>query len=297
MGTASFGPLFLLASMEAKKSYLIDPVSMKAEAHIWQGWKGGAWGPVHINVSYDGSSVVVCGGGWAGLELATIANGRIQSQTTGGRSLDETLLAGNGALVFPPKRPTLRADLTSIVPELEGTNFPAIDSLLSLSFTKTDGKALLNVFGNIDPRRMFSIRNLEELTQDTSLPINKRVFLIPEAKVLVTIGKSSGELILRQFDLAEALKAESVDYLFVSSAPKQLTSRGEQYSYPIEVMSRKGDVRLELESGPDGMKLSSEGVLTWSVPVDFAPGDVVVVVMVSDKSQQQVFHTFHLQVN
>lgn len=297
MGAESLTPLFLLANKEAKKSYVIDPVSMKAEPIQWEGWKGGAWGPVYINVSHDGSSVVVCGGGWAGLELAAIGDGKIQSQKTGGYCLDGALIAGNGVLVFPSKAPPFRADLTSTVPEFESVNFPAIDDSISISFAKRDGKAVLNVFGNIDTKRMFSIRDLSELNENTNLPIYKRVFLIPRARVLITIGKSSDELIVRPFDLVEALKAESVDYLFVNSAPRRSASRGEQYSYLIEVMSRKGDVRFALESGPPGMTLSSEGLLNWAVPVDFQPGDTAVIVKVVDKSQQELFHSFQLQVN
>lgn len=296
MGAKSYEPLFLLSDTDAKKSWLIDPVSLKAEPLQFEGWRRGAWGPVHINVSHDGGSVVVCGGGWAGLELSTIADGQIQSQKMGGYSIDEALIAGNGALVFPTKGPALREDLTKAATEFEGSLFPALDDFLSLSYAIHDGKAVLNIFSNTDARRICTLRDLPELNEKSALPIHNRVFLIPVANVLITVGPGNDHLILRPFDLEQLLKADDVDYLFVRSEPHRTVTRGDEYSYPMMVMSRKGGVTYELQSGPEGMTISPDGVLTWKAPVDIKAGNETIIVKVRDKSQQETFHTFRLRL-
>lgn len=144
----------------------------------------------------------------------------------------------------------MRKDLTSTVAELEGTLFPALDDLLSISFVNRDRRAVLNVIDNTDARRWFSIRDVPELDQNIYLPMHKRMFLIPRAGVLITIGMSGDQLILRSFDIEQALQSEDVDYLFVSSDPGRTAVRGDQYSYPIKVKGRKGSVSAQsLQSG------------------------------------------------
>jgi hypothetical protein len=44
------------------------------------------------------------------------------------------------------------------------------------------------------------------------------------------------------------------------------------------------------------MKVTAEGKLTWDVPKDFAAETVSVIVVVSDSSGKDVFHTFKVAV-
>ncbi len=296
MGAEALTPLILLASRDAKKSYVIDTKSMQAERHGWQGWKGGAWGPVHVHVSLDGSTVVVCGGGWAGTEVASLAGGKIVSSKTGGYVMGQTLIAGNGSLVFPNKGGIRRQDQASNVQGIEGTPFPAISTAYSLAYSNRANKAELIVFGNSDPKRLITIRDLPELNEGSSLPIYQRVLLIPRAEVLITVGKGSDHLILRPFNLEEELQEQEIDYLFVASAPQRVARRGTKYEYPIKVRSRNGGVKFSLQAGPEGMKVSPAGQLTWNVAADYLGEESPVIVQISDKSGQQTFHTFRLTI-
>jgi len=62
------------------------------------------------------------------------------------------------------------------------------------------------------------------------------------------------------------------------------------------VKSRKGGVKVKLESGPPGMTVSGQGRVSWKVPADFAPGEVDVILGIGDASGQETFQTFRLTV-
>jgi hypothetical protein len=84
-----------------------------------------------------------------------------------------------------------------------------------------------------------------------------------------------------------------VDYLMVLSRPP-LAKAGKDFSYKLDVRSNKGGVKVKLELGPDGLKVSPEGKATWAVPKDFDGPDADVVVSLSDSSGQETFHTFQV---
>jgi hypothetical protein len=127
-------------------------------------------------------------------------------------------------------------------------------------------------------------------------PFEQHVFLIPDAKLLVVLPDRNDRLVLHRFDLDELLAKADVDYLFVQSQPVTIAARGQPYAYQLAVKSKKGGLKYKLESGPEGMKVSAEGKLTWSVPKDFAEGDVDVLLTIADQTGQEIFHAFRLAV-
>ena len=60
--------------------------------------------------------------------------------------------------------------------------------------------------------------------------------------------------------------------------------------------TNKGGLKVKLESGPDGMKVSPEGEVTWAVPADFEGPAPEVLVSIGDASGRQTFHTFAVAV-
>jgi hypothetical protein len=125
---------------------------------------------------------------------------------------------------------------------------------------------------------------------------DKRIFFIPDAKLVVTIPSSNDRLLLTRFDVDEALEKSDVDYLFVTSRPPATAVRGRAFDYQLTVKSKKGGVKYKIESGPTGMAVSKSGRVTWEVPRDFADGQCDVVLTVSDSADQEAFHTFKLMV-
>ena len=48
-------------------------------------------------------------------------------------------------------------------------------------------------------------------------------------------------------------------------------------------------------SGPEGMRLSPSGRLTWDVPAELAEAEEAVILSIRDASGQQVFHSFTIR--
>jgi len=124
--------------------------------------------------------------------------------------------------------------------------------------------------------------------------MDNRLFLIPDAKLMAILAETGDKIVLHRFDLDALLEKSDVDYLFVTSRPPA-AARGVAFRYTPTIRSKKGGVKLTLDSGPDGMKLT-DGTLTWNVPKDFTDESVSVIVTVTDKTGQEVFHAFTLPV-
>jgi hypothetical protein len=125
---------------------------------------------------------------------------------------------------------------------------------------------------------------------------DKRVHYIPAANLLVTIPATNDRLLLYRFDLDKELAKTNTNYLFVASQPPRRAEKGAAYSYKLDVKSKQGGVKYQLASGPDGMKVSDAGVVTWKVPDDWGEPETDVIVNVSDKSGKEAFHTFKVHV-
>jgi len=297
MGADSEGPLVVLGPQSAKRSWLVDTRNMRVEPFPWKNWDpGGAWGPVHCHVSFDGSTAAGCGGGWAGVNLAVLAPDRVVAVGGGGYVNGNTLISGDGSLVFRDGAETLRSDLISKVEVPPGKAFPADDPALCLSFEDHESKPKLHVFFTADPRVAITLTGASELAKKSSVGPEQRIHLIPRLGSLVTLGEGNSSIIVRPFDLAQAYQSLGLDYLFVDSAPVHWVTRGGAYKYPIHVQSKQGGVKFSLQSGPRGMRISPQGVLQWNAGDSLAASEAVVIVEISDASGKQIFHTFQIEI-
>ena len=68
---------------------------------------------------------------------------------------------------------------------------------------------------------------------------------------------------------------------------------GAEWSYPLKVKSRRGGVVVKLESAPDGMRVDGTSTLTW-LPRE--AGTHTVILLASDSSGQETYHTFKVTV-
>jgi hypothetical protein len=124
--------------------------------------------------------------------------------------------------------------------------------------------------------------------------VDRRYHLVPSAKLLVYLPPTNDRLELHRVDVEALLSRSPRDYLVVLSRPPAEAVPGQVYAYTPAVKSKKGGVRVKLESGPDGMRVTPDGRLTWAVPADYAEKETHVILGVSDASGQETFHTFKL---
>ncbi|MBY0229212.1 MAG: hypothetical protein K2W96_08050, partial [Gemmataceae bacterium] len=125
---------------------------------------------------------------------------------------------------------------------------------------------------------------------------DRRIWFVPEAKVLITIPLGKEKLVIRKLDAELGLEKSGVDYLLVVSRPPASAKKGAAFTYKAAAKSKKGGVKWELSSGPRGLTVSKDGEVSWKVPADFAGSSAEVVLAASDAGGKEAFHRFTLAV-
>jgi S1-C subfamily serine protease len=315
MGSASAGPLFVYLPHE-KRTLALDLKRMTTTEVHWKHWApNNAYGPLHMRASPDGSLLIGWAGGWAGMEMAVFDGGRqVDSNDKFDFSLGIFALpSADSRLVFTPSAIVTREMTAAKVPELrnvylvpshEPGYFLALHSqgaLPNAPYDKGASAGLGAVYEvavySDDRKRLFVLKDCDELKSASDLYWEQRVHYYPNTGLLVTLAKQPGHdsLILRRLDLVEQLKKTGIDYLLVLSRPPAAVA-GKPFSYRLDIRSRNGGVKVKLESGPDGLQVSQQGQVTWSVPADFKEAVADVLLTLSDASGQEVFHSLKIPI-
>jgi S1-C subfamily serine protease len=200
----------------------------------------------------------------------------------------------------------LRKSRQPLIPGLEGPYFIGLSAADTKRSSYYDREYdMINVYltGNSTPLFSYKIdtavtgkisrRRGDNRGSDFSL--DRRIYFLPSSGLLVIIPDVADKIVLSPLDVMDSLKKSGIDYLFVSSQPRTMADRGSQYIYQIKVMSKSGGVRYNLESAPDGMTISSRGRISWFTD-DTTASPVSVIVLVSDRSGQEIFHTFNINL-
>ena len=124
----------------------------------------------------------------------------------------------------------------------------------------------------------------------------QQVFFVPDAKAILVLPSSNDRVVYHRIDADAALEKSGENYLLISSKPPREAKVGKTLTYAIRVKSKSGGVTFKLDSGPKGMTVSDDGLVTWEVPADMAAGDQDVILTLRDKSGQDAFHTFAVKV-
>jgi hypothetical protein len=127
-----------------------------------------------------------------------------------------------------------------------------------------------------------------------TLPNEQRLFWMPIAQAIVIVPIGSDKLVIQHFDLKEHLEKSGKNYFFVESIPPRLFQRGQTLRYAIKATSKQGHVQYTLEGGPSGASVSTDGLVSWKVPADYAPHDAVLAVRLRDGSGEELSHTIKL---
>ena len=297
MGSASNGPLLVRQGGEGiggvPKLTFYDIRTLKPLDAKWGNNPGGPLDARYIRASANGKVFALLG--WGPVTLVW----------NDGRVTITHLLQGGGLYVVPgPDGKTVFTDsgiyteflkpaasvvnVRGAMPATHGRYYMAGQSVYLLG----DARPLLTVpvekAEGQQPPGGFPIM----LGQD-ALALDKRGYFIPDAKLLMHIPLSNDQLILRKLDVEERLEKSGIDYLFVVSHAPVKAKKGAAYRYQLAVKSKKGGVKYRLESGPKGMKVSDTGLVTWDVPAN-ADAEVDVILTVSDRTGQEVFHPFRI---
>jgi hypothetical protein len=117
----------------------------------------------------------------------------------------------------------------------------------------------------------------------TKLPLEKSIFYVPQAKVLILIPATLDRVIAYHLDIETELKKSGIDYLYIASNPFATIGHNTEYQYKVDVKSSAGNVQYKIEKGPENMNISTQGILSWKAPFNDW-GSTEVTIAVSDAS-------------
>ena len=311
MGSNSRGPLLLCAD----KAMLVDLETlqpMKLKGTIYGGPR------TAVSISYNGRTVTTVRVGVSPVEYQLA---QIRGKTITGGSFGRTSNAGraswptaDGSLLTLPGGGLYDANRNQVAANWLGgsTLFPTVDPryFLSVKFAKNEQGAdavHVRVCTTAGRRIVSTYVGLEEMaprgnsrtrrSYEDALRYGRSYYhYIPWANVLISMPSDKKQIVLRRFDLMKSIEATGKDYLFVDSVPPTEAFKGRTLIYRIATKSKRGGVTYKLESGPEGMRVTTGGLLTWNVPPDLADKTVQAIVTVADASGQDVFHSLQMAV-
>jgi hypothetical protein len=122
--------------------------------------------------------------------------------------------------------------------------------------------------------------NADEMTMDKRLicdPIHGRLLLVP---------LDNDRIVQRTFNIKTVLDKSGVDYVLPTNHPPTQVSAHKAFSFQLQAISHAGGVTYELSSGPDGMKVSTSGLITW-YPAGESPKEDVVILLKDSSGEEQ----------
>lgn len=138
--------------------------------------------------------------------------------------------------------------------------------------------------------------DISSITTSDSLPIWKRIHLISAAHLIAVCDPEQPVLRLLRFVPEQILKATGKPYLAVVSQPASFTQTGRTFHYAMHTLSSGQGVKYELQEGPDGAGVNSDGQIEWNVGSGFADPLVAFSIDVSDDQGLVRRHRFEVRV-
>ena len=311
MGAGSEGPLLVVSNSTSKPFLFYDILTMNrvpGEFHVL-GFGGDESNAFALWASVDGMVFTASKPNTSPCEMFTML---FQGDHATGQSawdLGGYAFPGMDGSFICSSQGVLSGGLKPMDPEHAGmmSCVPAFSSSYFLGVRNGGGpfeknNAVVSLYAVTDRRLLLTLPPFPELNAPDKwgrdkLSLEKRLVFLPAANLIVTLADNRTSLVLRRFDLMEALNKADVDYLFVSSSPERRAKPGQHYRYAIETKSRQGGLQYKLDSGPKGMTLTPSGLLEWDVPSGYSSPMESIIVTIRDKSGQELFHTFQIQID
>jgi hypothetical protein len=160
----------------------------------------------------------------------------------------------------------------------------------------------VSICTSADRLPVFTVKGVEKMTGSMlnsgwgHINGEPRIHYLPSANVLVNLPESNDRVVVRPLNLIDALNQLGQDYLFVLSRPDRQVAAGSTFTYRLDVKSKAGGLRYKVESGPEGMTVSSAGIVRWRAPDRPDPQPIRVILTIRSASGKEVQHAFDLTV-
>lgn len=312
MGSASPGPAFIgTADSYSTKMSQVDVETLKVTPFTPESNRHSSGNNFRISVegnvigmwasglSPSGlNTFVKSGDKWTGYNEHTSAGSIVPSPT--GKYVYTAIGIYTNQLRRLGANPTHRERPEYFIPAAHGPYYLSVETERRGSRDKKADVVSLKLEG--DERALATIPNVADVAEEgdewarQTLTLDKRMFFIPDANLIVKVASTKDKFIAVRFDVNQALQNSDVNYLLITSRPPLSIKAGEKLSYPLVVKSKGGGVTYSLDSAPEGMQISPTGVLAWTTTTK-SPANSKIIITVSDKTGQQAFHTFSLMVS
>jgi hypothetical protein len=310
-GYASSGPVLIMTRQGPRFINLATLKLIDTEGDYGPFWRPHPQSPLNVAASADGSTFT----GWA---LSTSPNGIRTLRLEGTKltwkhehsSAGELIPSADGTLLFTAMG--VHDSNLALLDQgwQQGITFPAIHPAYYVGVTlggyrgrpPGEGPPSVSIYSTMDRAMLLALDPLPgfskvvPVARGGSLSPYERVIAHPTAKKMVIVDDNRTLLHILPLDLVKALNAKGIDYLFVESLPITTALAGKPYKYPVKVMSKAGNLKFTLNSGPKKMTISPDGVLSWNVPNHFDEKKIGIIVTVEDDSKQSIFHSFTINV-
>ena len=126
--------------------------------------------------------------------------------------------------------------------------------------------------------------------------LDRRFHLIPQLKLLATLPPTNDRLILRPFDLEKEIANRNEKFLYIDSVPGRQAKTGTEYRYQIGVRSSADVVTCSQVVGPPGLKVSEQGMVSWTPQKKPLKQPIPVAVRIEAGDGMSRLHSFDLTV-
>src|SRR5262245_38722700 len=320
MGSATAGPLVLggpQAQNNASKMALmfVDVETLK-EVMIEKatGDFGVTFGTAaHLRASADGR---LLGSWFAQLQPSGLQTARLEGNSMTGshkrESVGHVIPGPDGQMVFTEK------GMYTSTGEPTGRRDPVIPAATGPAYLTVIPDGAKRVVGVWMPNQETPAATFTDLPgfdgrrdpferDNPTLALDKRLFLIPPARVLVVVPPAADRLLVYKVEAslsAPSKKARPMkeapstgdDILSVTSTPPATVKKGGKYTYQVAVKSQSGGVKYRFTEWATGMTVSAEGLVSWTVPELLKRSYFDIKLRITDANGHQIEHKWRIDV-
>ena len=91
------------------------------------------------------------------------------------------------------------------------------------------------------------------------MTFDRRLMFLPALGLIAYWPETDDRIILRAFDLKEAMERSGGDYLLIQSMPRSRVKSGATWEYAVVAIGKHGPLKLALEHAPAGMTMTPDG--------------------------------------
>lgn len=301
MGSASAGPLLIVTEFTSTKGSLnfielesLRPSALRMPA-VKPRWKDRS----RLRASRDGR-LFVCSGSTG--SYITLTGDEVKVQDWKGSMwdakpgpLNQYVFTDSGVSDYDQNRvQRLRSHLSS-APATLGPFYVTLGPIPNDNSNKI--RPELRHPSIESPIAMVRELRFDQSFRSSVMPVDERMIYHAGCQSLVVLSEPRNRLQIVDLDAVKAFQSNAPSDLAFVSQPKTTATPGSEYEYRVETTYVEGAVELSLASGPDGMELSPEGKLTWTIPRQSKTDLYQVVVAARLKNGKVKYHPFPIRVD